>query len=168
MSYNETVFKILHIKGKYNTAGDILFRCALQHLIDVGARHLTPETIAKTSQEIIMRHNKAAKEGKHLFMTSDFEIAIVACAAELAQIDITDLLIYVQREMYYDAGDGKPSYQRLANLVQKLGDHIIDNNYTDDAINFLRGCDLTDDELIDFFGFSEGELLGGNSDDSEC
>lgn len=168
MNYNETVFKILRIKSKYSTAGDVLFRCGLQHLIDVGARHLTPEAVAETSQEIIMRHDKAAKERKHLIMTSDFEIAIVECAAELAQLDITDLLIYVQREMYYDAGDGKPDYRRLMDLVQKLGDHIIDNNHIDDAIYFLKNCDVTDDELIDIFGFSEKEVFGGDEDDSEC
>ena len=167
MNYEKTKSEIRSIQSKYATAGDVLFRCAIQHLIDVGARHLTEESVLKTKLEIEAAHDLAKSEGKHLIMTSNFEIAIVECAAELAKLDIGDLLIFIQREMYYDAGDWMPSYNRLVKLVQNLSDHIMDINDEEDGIAELRNF-VSDDEMVSVLGFDEAKIFGGDDYDSEC
>ena len=166
MNYANARNEIQKIRDKYGTAGDVLFRCGLHHLIDVGARNLTEELVSKTKSEIIAEHDLAQAEGKHLIMTSNFEIAIVECAAELAKLDISDLMIYVQREMYYDGGDSMPSYERLVDLVQDFAYHIMDINEEEDGIEELRSY-CSDEEMVSVLGFDEARIYGGDDYDPE-
>ena len=92
-NYAESKKKIEQIRNK---SGEIMFRMAILHLMDVGIRHLTEENVEETCKEIMKKDDSKA------FMTNDFMSYLVRMAYELAQIPQTDLLVYIQREVVYD------------------------------------------------------------------
>lgn len=67
----------------------------------MGLRNLTEENIETTCKEI-------EKEDDHNhIMTNRFKCDLVRTAGELAKIDHIHLLVYVQREIVYDVGEGE-------------------------------------------------------------
>lgn len=132
-----------------NKAGDMMFRMAISHLMDVGIRHLTEEIVEETCKEIMQKDDSKA------FMANGFQCDLVRTAYELAQISHTDLLVYIQREMVYDIFDGAPSYQRAVKLLKQCMNDIeiresCENEWTRDAFEDLG---FTDDEM-EWAGFS--------------
>ena len=126
-----------------NRAGEILFRMAISHLMDVGIRHLTEENVEETCNGIMK-----TDDSNH-FMTNEFKCGIVRTACELAQIPHTDLLVYIQREMAYDVCDGMPSYERAIQLLKTCMANI-------EQWNDCRN-ELTLDEFEDI-GFDDDEI----------
>ena len=95
MTYYESV-KILDEIRKRN---EVLFRMGISHLMDVGIRHLDEENIKRTCEEIQEEDDSKA------FMTNDFKCGLIKVAGELAKVDHIHLLVYIQREVFYDVGD---------------------------------------------------------------
>ena len=95
MSYLESKRKIDEIR-KYDEG---MFVMAISHLMDVGIRHLDEGCVERTCKAI----NK--KDDSKAFMTNNFMCGIVRMAGELAKIDHIHLLVYIQREVFYDVGD---------------------------------------------------------------
>jgi hypothetical protein len=158
---SEKVFaKISKIRSDYCSAGDVVFRCAIQHLIDVGAKHFSEEVVKDTLEEIDKEHSVAKSEGKHLIMSADFEKAIVNCAAELANIDSGILLAYIQRNIWYDVGLFDPSYNRLKEIAKALLLPLEHCHEYGAIIEMLRDYGINDDELMSVFGFSENDIYG--------
>lgn len=108
-NYVEIKKKIDEIRNK---SGEIGFRMAISHLMDVGIRHLTKESVEETCNKIMQSDDSKS------FMTNGFQCDLVRTAYELAQIPHTDLLVYIQREMVYDVLDGMPSYERAIHLLK--------------------------------------------------
>lgn len=96
MDYLESKKKLDEIR---NRNYEVVFRMAISHLMDVGIRHLDEENIKRTCEEIQREDDNRA------FMTNDFKCELVKVAGELAKIDHTHLLVYIQREVTYDVGD---------------------------------------------------------------
>ncbi len=76
--------------------GEITFRMAISHLIDVGVRNLTPELVNEAKDEIMK------KDDSKMFFTNKALCDVVECAGELAKIDTTYLLVYIGRNVEYD------------------------------------------------------------------
>lgn len=156
----EVFAKISKIRSDYCSAGDVVFRCAIQHLIDIGAKHFSEEAIKHAHREIDRNHAVAKEDGKHLIMSADFEKAIVSCAAELANIDSGVLLAYIQRNIWYDVGLFDPSYNRLKEIAKALLLPLEHYYEYGDIIETLRNYGISDDELMIVFGYSENDIYG--------
>ena len=93
MMYAESKKKIDEIRNKNH---EMIFRMAISHLMDVGIRHLDEENVKRTCEEIQKEDDSKA------IMTNDFKCELVRMAGELAKIDHIHLLVYIQREVFYD------------------------------------------------------------------
>lgn len=128
MNYMESKKKLDAIRDKYGCKGEVIFRTAIQYIVEHGQSTLSDEAWQKHFVfNIDKRHDEAEAEGKILFITRDFEKAILECAFELAQIEPYDFLIYIQREIYL-GGDGI-SYQRAIELLRGCLDYCGNNTY---------------------------------------
>ena len=134
------------IEATRNWYGEFVFRGAISHLMDVGIRHLTKENVEATCKEIM------ASDDTRCFMTNEFQCEIVQAAYELAQIPHIDLLVYIQREVWYDVFDDMPSYDRAIRLLNKCMDQIEGDemyNHTE-VFDTFHSIGFTDEELIKF------------------
>ena len=142
--YVESKKEIEAIRNKY---GEMMFRMAISHLMDVGIRHLTKENVENTCKEIM------ASDDSGRFMSNEFECEIVQTAYKLAQISHIDLLVYIQREVAYDVLDGMPSYERAIELLKRCMGHI-EAFEDDNAITLEVFEELGfDDDDLSAFGF---------------
>lgn len=123
---------------------EVLFRMAVSHLMDVGIRHLTDENITETCAEIMK------EDDTHSFMTNKYQCAIVKTAGELAKIDHIHLLNYISKEMHYDVGDNKISYQRAIELLMACMETLYESHDGD--------CYYTLGDLKDCCNFGDNEI----------
>ena len=96
MTYAESKKLLDEIRNRNH---EMIFRMAISHLMDVGIRHLDEENIEITCEEIQKEDDSKA------FMTNNFKCELIRVAGELAKIDHIHLLVYIQREVFYDVGD---------------------------------------------------------------
>lgn len=90
---NEKMQAIRSLDEKY---GNVVFRMAIAHLFDVGARHLTDEYVGESLCQINSEHEATIANGKIAFMTPEFQHSILRCAAELSKHGVWDLFRYVK------------------------------------------------------------------------
>lgn len=76
--------------------GEMIFRMAISHLMDVGMRNLTPELVNEAKDEIMKQ------DDRKMFVTNELLCDVVECAGELARINAIDLLVYIGRNVEYD------------------------------------------------------------------
>lgn len=150
-NYAESKQKLDTIRNR----DEMLFRMAISHLMDVGIRHLTDENIAETCAEIMK------EDDTHSFMTNEYKCALVKTAGELAKIDHIHLLNYISKEVYYDVGDNKISYQRAIEIIGNCLCYTADgygafDTDCEEILCKFREIDLGDEE-IKYFGW--GYLL---------
>ena len=81
-------------------------------------------------------------------MTKDFELAIFNYARELAEVDSYDLIIYMQKEMYW-SNEGGLDYKRAIHLLEECMGWI-DVYGTGEGYSFK--------EALDDLGFDEDEI----------
>ena len=154
-TYTESKKKIEATRNWY---GEFVFRGAISHLMDVGARHLTKENVEETCKEIM-----ASDDTRH-FMTNEFKCEIVKAAYDLAQVSQTDLLVYIQREVVYDVFDGVPSYQRAMDLLKYALEYLENYNNCNNTENYEAFQDIgLDDDEIESLGF--GYLIPNEEED---
>ena len=93
-----TTFKTIeqNINNIRRDYGEMIFRMAISHLMDVGMRNLTPELVNEAKDEIMK------KDDSKMFVTNELLCDVVECAGELAKIDETYLLVYIGRNVEYD------------------------------------------------------------------
>ncbi len=136
------------IKSKYACKGDVLFRTAIQTVVEYGTGNLLDDwSYEHFCQEVNEHHDVAEAEGKNLWITRDFELAILECAREIAQVDIYDMLMYIQKEVWL-SGYGI-DYQRAIQLLKGCMSNI-------EMWNDCQ-CELTLGEFDDI-GFDEDEI----------
>lgn len=146
-NYTESKKKINAIRSEYSTAGDVLFRTAIQMLMEHGQENFNNEEwYAAAAKSINDRHDEVEKEGKVLIIGRRFELNILECAKKLAEIEIYDLLIYIQREVFW-SNEGI-DYQRAMELLKGCMGLIMGN----------RELDYVRDDFLDEVGFEEDEL----------
>ena len=93
-----TTFKTIeqNINNLRRDYGEITFRMAISHLMDVGMRNLTPELVNEAKDEIMKQ------DDRKMFVTNELLCDVVECAGELAKINTIDLLVYIGRNVEYD------------------------------------------------------------------
>ena len=160
MSYTESKKKLDVIRQKYGCKGEVLFRTAIQSVVEYGQYMFNDEEfIADQLRPIDDRHDTAEAQGQWLFMPRDFEQEIINCAKELANINTYDLLIYIQREVWLGGGEiGEPDYQRAIEIIRNCLCYAADNFgaypcESDVTLENFRNIGLTDEE-IEYFGWS--------------
>lgn len=147
-NYAESKQKLDAIRDKYGCKGEVIFRTAIQYVIEFGQHNFKDEVwFDELANDVDERHNLAEANGKILFITRDFERAILECAKEIAEIEPYDFLIYIQKEIYL--GGNGISYQRAIELLTACTESIYENHREDSwyALEDLRGCGFSNDEL---------------------
>lgn len=159
MSYTEAKKKIDAIRQEYGCKGELIFRTAIQNVVDYGKCTLLDKGWYKcTMDDIDATHNHAQEHGKFLWCTREFEKAIVDCSVALCSIATYHLLIYIQREVWLGNGEvGEPDYQRALEIIRNCLCYTADvygAYHTTDAerLQKFRELDLTDSEIV-YFGW---------------
>ena len=152
-NYVESKKELDKIASKYGCKGDIIMRTAVQYIVEYGQYMFNDQDfIDDQIQQINDKHKDAEAEGKHLWITKDFELAILNCARELAEVNSYDLIIYMQKEMFWSEHEGGLDYKnmkhRLIECMSWMEQQEDDNRIMYDIFN---ECSLSDNEL---------ELLG--------
>ena len=147
-NYAETKKVMDKIRDKYGCKGEVLFRTAIQSVVEYGQYMFQDEEfIADQMRQIDDRHDAAEAEGKTLWITRAFEKAIIECCQELAEVNSYDLLMYIQREVWL--GNDGISLDRAKQIAEKVMDWItIDSSdSSEDYDTFSNYCGIDDDEL---------------------
>ena len=154
INYKESKKQLDKIRSKHSCKGDIILRTAIQNVMEYGqCTIIDPSWYQCTLDEIHARHDAAEKEGKWLFMTRAFEIAILECMKDLAEINSYDLLTYIQREVWLGGGPvGEPDYQRAMQIIRNCLWYTADGYESSDALKRLREMELEDEEIA-YFGW---------------
>lgn len=97
----EFITNINKIKQKYDCKGELIFRSALSVLFDYGQERCGNIDWVNDNKELTKKnHREAEEQGRHLIISEKFEIAIIDCAYELAQLNSLELMKYIQTEMH--------------------------------------------------------------------
>lgn len=138
INYIESKKKLDKIRSEYGCKGEIIFRTALQYIVDCGQQSFQDEDWVNEQLEL--------REGK------EFQKVIIECAVALAEIDAYDLIIYIQKEVWL-SNEGGIAYERAVRLLKGCMSNI--EMWNDDQ------CDLTLGEFEDIgFDDDEIEMLG--------
>lgn len=151
MTYKESKKKLDELRRK----DEMMLRMSISHLLDVGIRHLTEENIKETCEAIMQEDDSKA------FMTNEFKCELIKIAGELAKINHIHLLVYISREIYYDVGDNKVSYQRAIELLEDCMTWMSYEWSNSEAYRNFTEIGFSEDELI---GFGYGDLLNEEDD----
>ena len=159
MSYEESKKKLNQIRQEYGCKGDVLFKTAIQYVVEFGSCTLQDKEWYKwMMDDIDANHDRAKENGEILCYTRELEKAIIDCAVALSKIETYDFLTYIQREVWLGGGKvGEPDYKRAIEIIRNCLCYTSDvyGAYTEDCANTLRKfreMDLTDDEIA-YFGW---------------
>lgn len=137
------------IRNKYGCKGEVLFRTAIQYVVDCGRQCFEDEEWVKQQLNIVdEKHNAFEHDNKTPFIGRDFEKAIIECAVEIAKVNTYHLLIYIQKEVFL-SNEGGIDYQRAVELLKKcmydIEEYVnCENKLTYQEFEFLG---FTDDEM---------------------
>lgn len=131
-NYIESKKKLDAIRNKYSSAGDVIFRAAIDMLIDLGKVNCCGEL---------------SYDGLLSGVDNELDRTVLKCAHEIADINTTDLLIYIQKELYF-GNEGGMSYQTMTRRLKDCVYWIAEDVNSSDAIS----------DLTIGIGFSECEL----------
>ena len=159
MKYAEHKKMLDKIRQKYGCKGDIIFRTAIQYVVEHGQHNFRNDKWFNSCiEQVDSKHDRAEKDGKILWIARDFEKSLLECAKEVAQIEAYDLLIYIQHEVWLgNENVGQPDYQRALEIIRNCLCYVEDcyGAYQSDlseTLHKFREMDLTDDE-ISYFGW---------------
>lgn len=145
-NYMETKNKLDKIRDKYGCKGEILFRSAIQCVIECGQQTFQdPIWVQQQLKNIDINHNEAERDNKILFVSRDFEKAITECASEIAQVSVYDLLVYIQREVWL-SNEGI-DYKRAIKLLKSCVDWFTDDTTNERIVENLELLGFKDDEI---------------------
>lgn len=146
MSYKESKMMLNKIRDDYAYKGEVIFRCALQYAVECGHHLLQdPIWVQKQLDNIDVNHNEAEKESKVLFITRDFEKAIVECAVEISKIPTMEMLQYVQKEVWL-SGEGI-DYRRAIELLKDCMEWFTDDTLNERIVENLSLLGFRDHEI---------------------
>jgi hypothetical protein len=150
MSTYENSRKTLNkIRQEFGCKGDIIFRTAIQYVVEFGQAMFKDEEWVKDQlNKVDAKHDVAEAEGKHFWIGREFEKAFIECAAEVAKVNTYDLLIYIQKEVFL-SDEGGLDYQRAIELLHSCMNWFIDYDCceTKEMLKRFNDLDFTDYEL---------------------
>lgn len=159
MSYAESKKKLNEIRQEYGCKGDIIFRTAIQYVVEFGTCSLQDKDWYKwMMDDIDANHDRAEAKGEILWCTREFEKAIIDCAVALSKVNTYDFLTYIQREVWLGGGEvGEPDYQRAVEIIRNCLCYTADcygaySMECKETLNKFREMGLKDEE-IEYFGW---------------
>ena len=157
MSYDDSYKILKSIRSKYFCKGEIVFKCAIQNVVDCGIQNLTEDSLEEWIKSIDIKHDKAESEGKILLVTRDFEKTVAECTFKIAEVPPIDFLMYVQREVWFynpSITSEEVSYVRAIELLQNTVEYSLQDVETSIAKEDLEYIGFEDDELV-FLGYEK-------------
>lgn len=126
-------------------------KIAFQYLLEDGQKAFqNEETFAEKIKQVNDYHDEREANSKITFTTRSLDMTFLNCAKELAEIPTYDLLIYIQKEMYWSL-EGGLDYQKAIKLLMNLIDCIIEHNGEDEVTmtyNAFKNVGFSNDELV--------------------
>lgn len=165
-NYVETKKALDKIRDEYGCKGDVIFRTAIQYVVEYGQiMFKDAQWVQSQLNQIDVKHDKAEAEGKNLWIGREFEKAIIDCTVEVSKVNTYDLLIYIQKEMFW-SNEGGLDYQRAIELLQKCIYDIEERENCEDKllVQALDNIGFYDSE-IEELGF--GYLFNNKEEDEE-
>ena len=163
-TYTITKKELDRIRDEYGCKGEIIFRTALQYIIEYGQSQFNENGWVENQLTLIdVKHDKAEAEGKNLWIGREFERAIVECAREIAKVEAYSMLVYIQKEVWL-SNEGGIDYQRAVELLKKCMYDIEERENCENKL-LLQALDdigFDDDEIAEL-GF--GYLLNNEEED---
>ena len=153
MSYQNSKIMLNKLRDDYGCKGEILFRTAIQYVVECGQQHFQDIEWVNEQLDIVdKKHDAFDRENKTSFISRDFEKVIIECAWEIAKVPVMDMLQYVQKEVWL-SGDGI-DYQRAISLLTKCMDWIEDEFDKSETLDTFQYLGFEDDELYELgFGY---------------
>lgn len=148
-NYAESKKVLDKIRNEYGCKGEILFRTAIQYIVECGQQNFQDETWVKEQLDITdKRHDAFERDNRTPFISREFEKAIIECAAEIAKVNTYDFLIYVQKEVWL-SGNGM-DYQRAMQLLKGCMSWLDDDiELVADTLEAFEYIGFTDDEIAE-------------------
>ena len=148
MNYAETKKELDRIRDEYGCKGEVIFRTAIQYVVEHGQRRFKRKSWVQNQLHIIdVKHDIAESEGKILWVGREFEKSFVECAAEIAEVDIYALLIYIQKEVWL-SHEGGIDYDRAVHLLKRCRNYVEETH-----------CGLWETyDVLDELGFNDDEI----------
>jgi hypothetical protein len=99
------------------------------------------------------KHNKADAENKIMFIGREFEIALIECARDLANVNAYNLLVYIQKEVWLSNAGGI-DYDRSVQLLKSCMSWIEEDHASlGEMLDTLEYIGFDDDD-IEALGFA--------------
>lgn len=150
-SYAESKKALDKIRSEYGCKGEVLFRTALQLVVSVGqCTFLDDAWYQREVDDVNAKHKYAI-----LYVSRNFELAILECARKIAKIDSYDLLVYIQKEVYL-SHEGGIDYDRAVTLLKACMSNIEQWNDCRNELTLgeLEDIGFDDDEITELgFGY---------------
>lgn len=125
-NYAENKKALDKIRDEYGCKGEVIFRTAIQYVVEYGQIMFEDEEWVKSQLERVdCKHDTAEAEGKELWIGRGLEKACIECAAEIAKVKAYDLLVYIQKELYL-SNEGGLDYGRAIELLHSCMNWFID------------------------------------------
>ncbi len=153
-NYAETKKELDRIRDEYGCQGEIIFRTALQYVVEHGQNTFNNDGFVNNQLVLIdVKHDKAEAEGKNLFITREFERAFIECAREIAKVNAYNLLIYIQKEVWL-SHEGGIDYDRAVKLLKNCMSWIEEDHASlGEMLDTLEYMGFDDDD-IEALGFA--------------
>ena len=154
-TYVESKKALDKIRSEYDCKGELIFRQAIQYVMDYGASNLKDDwNYEHIKQDINEYHYNADAEGKNLFFGRNFELGLLECARAIAQVDLYDVLVYIQKEVWL-SHEGGIDYDRAVELLKKCIYDIEERENCEDKLLLQALDDIGfDDDDIEKLGFA--------------
>lgn len=165
-NYAETKKELDRIRNEYGCKGEMIFRTSLQYIVEFGQNKFLDDEWVESQLDVINeKHNKADAENKILFIGREFEIALIECAKELANVSAYNLLVYIQKEVWL-SNEGGIDYDRAVNLLKGCMSNIEMWNDCQCGMTLNELEDIGfEDEEVEELGF--GYLLSSREDEED-
>lgn len=165
MSTYENSRKTLEkIRQEFGCKGDIIFRTAMQYVVEFGQHTFEDEEFLQSQfDRIDAKHNTAEAEGKSLYVGRHIEKACFECAAKIAMVDTYHLIVYIQKEFWVGNEGGIP-YERAVKLLQNCMYEIEQRENCEDKLTLYAFEDIgfDDNDLVTLnFGYLLDEREDG-------
>ena len=139
------VANILNVMRRQKS--EIVLRMALNHLFEIGTNSL------KDVSYDYIRENVSG----NAFMTDEFARDIVIYAKHLSRLPFVEMTVWFSRNVAYDVGDNKPSYERLDEIANEavaatVADSVTNEMPSETLWHLRYNIGLTDEE-IEHFGY---------------
>ena len=153
-TYAETKKELDRIRNEYGCKGEVIFRTALQYVVEYGAKNLTNGWVEEQMVLVDGKHDEAEVEGKHLWIGREFEKVIIECARDIAKVEAYSMLVYIQKEVWL-SNEGGIDYERAVQLLKGCMANIEQWNDCRNELTLGEFEDIGfDDEEIEELGFA--------------